>query len=331
MDPTDIRIIVYLLALTVAWPLSISVGKKWDRQNPNKRPFMWGFFQSMCAMLGLLVALLAIIGRNTTGSNNAARSLLEVISVWGAVLGVCGVFMFRRNRWAWVIGIVVSFNPVLWIANGIYLANRWKEMAGETKSPQTATAPEQAEVLPNTCYIYQNARQFGPYQRDQVIAMWRSGHLAADALYGERGSEWKRMPTNLGHPPPVIPSSEQPPMARHGCLTAWLTFMLIVNTACLIATPLWAPNMAKAGFQFSNTSLAVMVICLISSLAFTMALFRWKRWGFWGHCVIAVVALVNNLSMGTGIAESMSGFLGLGLLVLFLNIGDADKAWSRLK
>jgi hypothetical protein len=136
---------------------------------------------------------------------------------------------------------------------------------------------------------------------------------------------------NIDNPPPPIPSADQPPTSRHGCLTAWLILMLIANAATAITTPLSVANMAQASLQVNSTAIAVIVICAIANLIFAIALFRWMKWGFWGVCVTSVVALITNLSIGLGIGPSLVGLIGIGLLYWVLNMGEANKAWPRLR
>jgi hypothetical protein len=136
---------------------------------------------------------------------------------------------------------------------------------------------------------------------------------------------------NIDNPPPPIPSAEQSPASRHGCLTAWLILMLIANAATAITTPLSVANMAKAGLQVNSTAVGVIVICAVANLIFAIALFRWMKWGFWGFCVTSAAALVTNLSIGLGIGQSLFGLIGIGLLYWVLNMGETNKAWPRLR
>ncbi len=136
---------------------------------------------------------------------------------------------------------------------------------------------------------------------------------------------------NSENPPPENHSTLQSPMPRHGCFTAWLILMLIANAATAITTPLSVANMSKTGLQINGTAIAVIVICAVANLIFAIALFRWMKWGFWGFCVTSAVALVTNLSVGLGIGPSLGGLIGIGLLYWVLNMGEANKAWPRLK
>ena len=133
---------------------------------------------------------------------------------------------------------------------------------------------------------------------------------------------------NATQPPSL--STQQPPQ-RHGCLTAWLIFMLIANAATAIVTPLSIAGMRQAGLQPSPVGIGVIVVCAIANIAFAVALFRWQRWGFYGFIATSAIALIANLSLGVGIGRSLFGLIGIVLLYWVLNMGGTNKAWPHLK
>jgi hypothetical protein len=130
-------------------------------------------------------------------------------------------------------------------------------------------------------------------------------------------------------PPPPLPT-EQPPQ-RHGCFTAWLVLMLIANTATAISTPLMLSTIRQAAPNVSAGSVAIIVTAAIANIVFAIALFKWRRWGFYGFIVTATVALITNLSIGLGIGQSIFGLIGIPLLYWVMNMGGANKAWQHLK
>jgi hypothetical protein len=69
----------------------------------------------------------------------------------------------------------------------------------------------------------------------------------------------------------------------------------------------------------------------IANLVFIMALCKWRKWGFYGSLILAVVIFVLNLTNGIGIACSALGLVGLVILFGVLNIGGDRKAWLHLK
>jgi hypothetical protein len=119
-DYTMLQGLVLIYALVVAWPIAHTRGKEWRKDHPDKLPFKWGHFQSVICM-GHLMGVVFF----AHGAEGA------LFAVWMLAIAVCGFYMSRRHRWAWVVGTLLSMNPVLWVVDGIYLKNRWAEMREE--------------------------------------------------------------------------------------------------------------------------------------------------------------------------------------------------------
>jgi hypothetical protein len=107
--------------------------------------------------------------------------------------------------------------------------------------------------------------------------------------------------------------------------------MLIANTATAISTPLMLSTIRQAAPNVSAGSVAIIVTAAIANIVFAIALFKWRRWGFYGFIVTATVALITNLSIGLGIGQSIFGLIGIPLLYWVMNMGGANKAWQHLK
>jgi len=106
-----------LLVTLVPIVLALVLHRRFRRIHPGKRAYRWGFYfglQSFVVALMLGVLFGAGIG-----------ALLAL----GLVYGVLGWAFARRRRWAWVALTLLSFNPVAWIVNAIYLRKRWTEDA----------------------------------------------------------------------------------------------------------------------------------------------------------------------------------------------------------
>jgi len=87
--------------------------------------------------------------------------------VWAAIFGsgvtiviVCGLiyavpawFFAQRRHWAWITLTIVSFNPVAWIINFIYLWKRWAEDSVATPTIEPGDA-----VKPNTLMRFLDIR-----------------------------------------------------------------------------------------------------------------------------------------------------------------------------
>jgi hypothetical protein len=94
-----------------------------------------------------------------------------------------------------------------------------------------------------------------------------------------------------------------PARKRGGCLTAFLVVMMIVNP--IVAVLYFAGgSMIRQGLP-DAPPWAIPVLgafCLVNA-ACAVALFMWKRWGFYGFVISAVVALVVNIVVGLPITQ----------------------------
>lgn len=147
---------------------------------------------------------------------------------------------------------------------------------------------------------------------------------------------------------------------RHGCLAAWLVLMIIVNSlgvlgylmsllgrgmiSQILQSQMYQSQMSQSQILQIQMLLnipiwvfLVSIMFLIFNVVCAIALFLWKKWGFWGFCASSVAALVVNLSVGSrGISQVISSTLVSLVLVLVLfgvlHIGRKEnKGWPQLK
>lgn len=127
-------IYLYLFYALLAIGLALLLEKRHRAHAPNQRPFTWGYFQGIAAILfGSTILVAGIADRGANASLAAVLLLLFWI--------VSGWLTLRRNRWAYVVWTVTSLNPILWIANGVYIRNRGHELRGsiELAPPREAS------------------------------------------------------------------------------------------------------------------------------------------------------------------------------------------------
>lgn len=146
---------------------------------------------------------------------------------------------------------------------------------------------------------------------------------------------------------------------RHGCLTAWLVLLIIASslTILLYSMYLFGSGMFVRILQnpeyisqipenqllqlrnLLNTPIWVFIVFIISSvfnIVCAIALFMWKKWGFWGYCTSTVLVLALNLiyfrsGILTTIISITSSILFVLILFGMLHIGGKNKGWPQLR
>ena len=117
---------------------------------------------------------------------------------------------------------------------------------------------------------------------------------------------------------------------RHGCLTASLVLMIILNAATALMYLFGDSVIKQALPNMPSWALVVMGLFAVFNLVCAIALFKWKKWGFWGFIASSIVALFVNLSIGLGIGQSLLGLVGIAVLYGVLHIGKESKGWPQL-
>jgi hypothetical protein len=120
---------------------------------------------------------------------------------------------------------------------------------------------------------------------------------------------------------------------RHGCVTAWLVLMIILNSLTALLY-LFGGDIISKNLQagISNTMLILLAILGIMNVVFSVILFLWKKWGFWGFIITSIGAFVINLSIGLGVGQSILGLFGIAVLYGVLQIKKENiSAWTNLE
>ncbi|MFL6589494.1 MAG: hypothetical protein ACJ8M4_04915 [Chthoniobacterales bacterium] len=117
---------------------------------------------------------------------------------------------------------------------------------------------------------------------------------------------------------------------RHGCLTTYLVFVIIINSGMALMYLFGAEWLRHNGATTPDWAFWALAVAGVVNVISAVALLRWRRWGFWLFVVSAIVGLAVNLSIGLP-----QGILGavFGIAVLYgvLHIGGERKAWPRLQ
>ncbi len=117
---------------------------------------------------------------------------------------------------------------------------------------------------------------------------------------------------------------------RHGCLTAYLVLAIIANSATALLYLFGAAAIKRSTPNIPDWAFPVLIVLVLFNLACAIALLRWKKWGFWGLIVSAVVTLGINLTIGLGLSSAIVGLLGVVILYGVLQIGKDNRGWPQL-
>ena len=119
---------------------------------------------------------------------------------------------------------------------------------------------------------------------------------------------------------------------RHGCLTAWLILMLIANSATALVY-LFSADTLRRNLPHTPPSwlFPVLIVFALFNIVCAIALFQWKKWGFWGFLLSSIVAVFANISAGLGIGPALLGLIGIAILYGVLHIGNENKGWPQLE
>lgn len=127
------------------------------------------------------------------------------------------------------------------------------------------------------------------------------------------------------------PDISTPAPTRHGCLTTFLVVTILLDLVAVFLNATSGEAMRQTGFRASLAVIGVLTFCAAANIIFAIALFRWWRWGFYGFIVTTTLAVVTNLYVGLGTAVSLVGLVRVAILYWVLNMGGANRAWTRLK
>jgi NADPH:quinone reductase-like Zn-dependent oxidoreductase len=104
-----------VLAVVVPIVAAIALNRRFQRRNPGKRPYRWGYYvslQTLVAAVGLVLVL----------------ELGTIAVIVAAAVGALLAWAFAgRRHWAWVALTLLTLNPIAWIINLVYLWKRWGE------------------------------------------------------------------------------------------------------------------------------------------------------------------------------------------------------------
>ena len=123
---------------------------------------------------------------------------------------------------------------------------------------------------------------------------------------------------------------------RHGCLTSYLV-LLIIGAVFGAMMMLILGSVIKQYYgdvtAFSSPLFIVWgIVGEIMQIVGAIALFRWKKWGFYLIALIPIVTIVVYLALGFTLYQTLPALLSIAFLYGVLHIGsEKNKAWPQLE
>ena len=123
---------------------------------------------------------------------------------------------------------------------------------------------------------------------------------------------------------------------RHGCLTAFLIFIIVVNSLVALMYLLSCAVFYHPQPEIPEIPVwALAVKCFFSllNLVFSIALLKLKKWGFWGFLFSSIISLLLNPFKEFGLNRSFEVavvLFSIAVLYSVLHIGKDNKGWLQL-
>ncbi len=121
------------------------------------------------------------------------------------------------------------------------------------------------------------------------------------------------------------------PKTRHGCVTAWLVIVILVNTFVALVGIILREEFQRRFPAEISWLIPVMTVIALANVICAVALLNWKLWGFIGMWVIAAGGVALNLYIGASLTDIASWVVGPALATVLLQLGDRKTTWSQLE
>lgn len=118
---------------------------------------------------------------------------------------------------------------------------------------------------------------------------------------------------------------------RHGCLTAYLLLMIFLFVIGAATYFFARESVVQNNPEIPPTLHPVFGVLNLLMAGCIVALWKWRKWGFWGFVVLGIAGgALNTVLSGSILQASM---VPIGILILYgvLNIGRENRGWSQLE
>lgn len=120
---------------------------------------------------------------------------------------------------------------------------------------------------------------------------------------------------------------------RHWFLVVWLVLIALGGLTSAFVDFFWQAEVKSYAPSLPVWVIYGMGLLGLCNIIFAVALFYFKKWGFWGYCGVSLVQLVVSLyyTPSNPFLNILVTVIAILILYWALNIGKENKAWPRLK
>ena len=120
---------------------------------------------------------------------------------------------------------------------------------------------------------------------------------------------------------------------RHGCLTAWLIYLIIAYSFSTIIFFFKTDEISKITLYKTSENLNIIYGSLaILGVLFSVMLLKWVKLGFWGILFISISILIMRIINDFNITSSILVFLCLIILFGLLQLKKGNiSGWNNLE
>lgn len=105
---------------------------------------------------------------------------------------------------------------------------------------------------------------------------------------------------------------------RGSLLTGFLLLMGVIYAVVALTYFLGGDNVRQAIPEMKNWVVILMGILGLSGVGFTVAIWKWKKWGVYGIGTIVVITFIIKVYFAVPIPKASGGFIALAILYALL-------------